>query len=153
MNLETEKLAGGVTLVHLIGRMDIAGAAAVDLRISTIAGAAQIVIINLTEVSFIASMGIRTLVLAAKTIAKKGGRVVCFGANDAVAHVMETDGVVSILPIQTDLEAALAAVVAWSVPTIHTNANVARLADHRIERGDRPTDRDPLSALRFTSPA
>ena len=117
MKLETEKLAGDVTLVHLIGRMDIVGAAAIDLRMSAIAGAAQLAVINLTQVSFVASMGIRTLVLAAKTIAKKGGKVVCFGANADVARAMETAGVTQVLPILTDLEAASAAVVPGSAQT------------------------------------
>lgn len=110
MNLEVEELVNGVTLVHLIGRMDIAGAAAVDLRMSTIAGRYRAVLIDLTQVSYLASMGIRTLVLTAKSIASKGGRVVCFGANHDVTRVLETAGVTSILPVLTDLESASAAV-------------------------------------------
>lgn len=110
MNLEIEELPGGVTLVQLVGRMDIAGASAVDLKMSVVAGTHRAVVINLTEVSFLASMGIRTLVLAARTIATKGGRVVCFGANEDVARVLETAGVTAILPVLTDLEAASSAV-------------------------------------------
>ena len=110
MDLEVEELARGVTLVNLIGRMDIAGAAAVDLRMSVISGSSRAVVINLTQVSYLASMGIRTLVLAAKAIASKGGKVVCFGASHDVTRVLETAGVTSILPILTDLESASAAV-------------------------------------------
>ena len=111
MLLKSEDLPSGIKLVHLIGRMDIAGAAAVDLQLSTIAGANRAVIIDLTEVSFLASMGMRTLVLSAKTIAKKGGRVACFGANEHVMRVLSTSGVISFLPLVSDIETATAAVI------------------------------------------
>lgn len=77
---------------------------------STIAGRYRAVVINLTEVSYLASMGIRTLVLTARSIASKGGRVACFGPSHDVTRVLETAGVTSILPILTDLVSASAAV-------------------------------------------
>jgi anti-anti-sigma factor len=108
--LKTEELPGGITLVHLIGRMDTIGAAALDLKMRAIADVHRAVVINLTQVDFLASMGIRMLVLSAQTIASKGGRVACFGANENVTRVLETSGVASLLPILGGLEMATASV-------------------------------------------
>ncbi len=112
MVLTSEELPGGITRVNLAGRMDIAGAAAIDLQMSVIAGGRRAVVIDLSQVSFLASMGMRTLVLRAKTIAKKGGRIACFGANENVTHVLTTSGLISVLPLVPDLQTATAAVTA-----------------------------------------
>lgn len=110
MLLKTENLPGGITLVRLIGRMDISGAAEVDLQMSSIAGAHRAVVIDLSEVSFLASMGMRTLMLTAKTITRKGGRVACFGANGNISRVLATSGVTSVLPLVADMKTATGAV-------------------------------------------
>jgi len=110
MLLQTEQLTGGITLVHLAGRMDTEGAVAVDLKMMAIAGAHRAVVIDLTQLNYLASMGIRTLTLSAKTIADRGGRVACFGANENVTRVLETSGVASVVPMFGDIERATASV-------------------------------------------
>ena len=59
--LTTEELSGGVRLVHVVGRIDTAGAAALDLKMQAIADAHRAVVIDLTRVDFLASMGIRLM--------------------------------------------------------------------------------------------
>ena len=41
MELSTQEMDGGITRVELDGRMDIAGAAAVDMKMNLIAGSAK----------------------------------------------------------------------------------------------------------------
>jgi anti-anti-sigma factor len=101
--LKAEVLSGGITVVHLSGRIDTAGAAAIDQKMKAIADAQRAVVVDLTHVNFLASMGIRILTLFAKTIAKNGGRVACFGANENVTRVLEVSGVTSFLPILASL--------------------------------------------------
>src|SRR5436305_1130268 len=60
--MEVEELSGGVTKVRLKGRLDIAGAAEIDLRFNALAGAQRAVIVDLSMVDFLASMGLRTLI-------------------------------------------------------------------------------------------
>lgn len=62
MAFSTEELAGGITKVVLDGRLDIEGAAAVDLKMNVIAGSEKAVLIDLQNVSFLGSMGLRALV-------------------------------------------------------------------------------------------
>jgi anti-anti-sigma factor len=110
MDIVVDDIPGGVKIVRLNGRLDIAGAAAIDMRMSLLAGSSRAVAVDLTNVSFLASMGIRTLLVTAKSISSKGGKMVCFGANHDVASVIETSGISMVLPLKADLDAAVAAV-------------------------------------------
>jgi anti-anti-sigma factor len=112
LEVVSETLGQDVTKVALIGRLDIAGAAKIDLKLSLIAGSHQNVIFDMTEVPFIASMGIRTLVMCAKTIKSKGGRVVIVHPTEDVHNVLTVSGIDEIIPIAPDVDAALAAVTA-----------------------------------------
>ena len=103
-----EELSGGITVVHLSGRIDGAGAAAVDSKIRTIADTRLAVVVDFTQVNFLSSMGIRVLTVFAQTIAKSGGRIACFGANQNVTRVLEVSRLTSLLPIQGGLGAATA---------------------------------------------
>src|SRR3984957_19114684 len=109
MAISTEDLAGGITRVVLDGRLDIEGAAAVDLRMNVIAGSKKAVLLDLQNVSFLGSMGLRSLVMPAKAIKSRGGKMVIFGPNELVEKVLKTSGIDTIIPIHHELESALAA--------------------------------------------
>jgi len=109
MQISTEELADGVTRIALDGRLDIAGAAAVDLKMNVIAGSAQKLLIDLEKVTFLGSMGLRSIVLPARAVRSRGGKVVLFAPGEMVESVLKTSGIDSMLPIHHDLAAALAA--------------------------------------------
>ncbi len=109
MPIAIEELEGGITRVILDGRMDIEGAAAVDLPMNVIAGSKKAVIVNLQKVSFLGSMGLRALVAPARAIKSRGGKVVIFGPNEMVEKVLKTSGIDTMIPIHHDLQAAMAA--------------------------------------------
>ncbi len=108
MEMNTLDLEGGITKVVLSGRMDIDGATAVDLKFSIIAGAKKKVAVDLTDVTFLASLGLRTLMMGAKSIAGKGGKMVLVNPQPNVEKVLQTTGVDTIIPIVRDIEAARA---------------------------------------------
>jgi anti-anti-sigma factor len=108
MNLDTVQLENGITKVVLSGRMDIESTTAVDLKFSVIEGAKKKVIVDLTDVSFMASLGIRTLILGANAMANKGGKMVLLNPQPYVHKVLETTGVNTLIPIVNDMEAATA---------------------------------------------
>ncbi len=109
MQISSEEMAGGITRVALAGRMDIAGASVVDLKMNIIAGSAQKLLIDLQKVEFLGSMGLRSIVLPARAVHSRGGKVVLFAPTEMVASVLKTSGIDSLLPIHHDLAAALAA--------------------------------------------
>jgi anti-anti-sigma factor len=109
MNITEEELAGGVTRVMLEGRLDIEGARALDAKMATLAAGRNFVIIDLERVSFIASMGLRSLVMPARTIKGSGGKIVLLKPNEMVEKVLKTSGIDTVIPIHKDLQSALAA--------------------------------------------
>jgi anti-sigma B factor antagonist len=109
MGISTEELPGGITRIILDGRLDIQGAAAVDLKMNVIAGSKKTVLLDLQNVSFLGSMGLRSLVMPAKAIKSRGGKMVIFGPNELVEEVLRTSSVDMLIPIHHELESALAA--------------------------------------------
>lgn len=108
MAIATEELAGGITKVILDGRLDIEGAAAVDLQMNVIAGSRKAVLVDLQKVSFLGSMGLRALVTPARTIKSRGGKIVLFGPNESVEKVLKTSGIDTLIPVHHELQSALA---------------------------------------------
>ncbi len=110
MELVAEEFEGGVTWIVLEGRLDIAGTGAIDLRFSTLTGSRRSVVVDLSGVTFLASMGMRLLLTGAKTVASKGGRMVLHGPHPSVEKVLTMAGIDAVIPIYHDQESALAAV-------------------------------------------
>ncbi len=111
MELETEKLDGGITMVKLRGRMDVRGAQEIDLKFTAVTAVTQgAFIVDMTEVDFLASIGIRTLLVSAKAAKARGGRLVLYKPTELVAGTLELAGINAILPVFHDMSAASAAV-------------------------------------------
>lgn len=109
MQISTEELADGVTRVALDGRLDIAGAAVVDLKMNIVAGSATKLLIDLEKVTFLGSMGLRSIVLPARAVKSRGGKVVLLAPDEMVESVLKTSGIDAMLPIHHELATAIAA--------------------------------------------
>ena len=109
MKMAVEPVVPGVVKVILDGRLDITGAAVIDLQFNAIAGSHRGVVVDLAGVSFLASIGIRTLLLGAKAVQRRGGHFVLLNPVDQVERVLDTMGVIDLMPIYRDNEAAVAA--------------------------------------------
>ena len=109
MGIATEELPGGILRVILDGSLDIAGASAIDMEMNIIAGSQKAVLIDLAKVTFIGSMGLRSLVLPARAIKNRGGKIALLNPNENVAQVLKTSGIDTMLPVYYDLETATAA--------------------------------------------
>ena len=107
MALVTEELPGGITKVILDGRLDIDGAAAVDLPMNVITGSKKAVLVDMQKVSFLGSMGLRALVAPARAIKSRGGKIVLFGPNESVEKVLKTSGIDTLIPVHHELQSAL----------------------------------------------
>ena len=109
MQMSIEHLEGGVTRVVLDGRLDIAGSQDIDLKMNLIAGSKKAVLVDLQKVSFIGSMGLRTLVAPAQAIKGKGGKIVLFGPNEMVEKVLKSSAIENLIPIHHEFQSAVAA--------------------------------------------
>lgn len=109
MNIAVEEMEGGITRILLEGRLDIEGAAAVDLRMNVIAGSAKRVLVDLEKVSFLGSMGLRAIVVPSQAVNRRGGKLVLFKPQPLVEEVLKTSRIDTVIPVRHDLESALAA--------------------------------------------
>jgi anti-anti-sigma factor len=91
---------GTTARVVLTGRLDIAGADAVALPLATVSGAKDAVVIDMGGVTFIASIGLRHLVSAAKALARRGGSLRLVNANPVVVEVITSAGLAQMLPLE-----------------------------------------------------
>lgn len=107
MQIEQSDIAPDITLVELSGRLDLEGARRIDEKFSflTTTRAGRFVV-DLSRVSFIASIGIRMLVVAAKVQAQRGGRFVVACPEGMNRRVLETAGLDQVFPILPDVDAA-----------------------------------------------
>ena len=91
--------------IFLSGRLDTAGSEEIASQLAEVAGSAQRrVLIDLSNVNFLSSMGIRALIASAKEQEAKGGRVVLnAGGNDVVGRTLEATGVDQLIPVFEDI--------------------------------------------------
>jgi anti-sigma B factor antagonist len=99
MEMQVETLAPNVAKVHLAGRMDVHGADKIDLHFNAIAGSHRSLIVDLAGVDFLSSIGIRVLVLGAKTLQRRGGHLVLLSPQTQVLKVLEVVGMLDMLPL------------------------------------------------------
>jgi len=109
MTFSTEPMDGEVTRVILDGRLDIQGAAAIDLKMNVLAGSSKLLLVDMTNVSFIGSMGLRSLVLPAQAVKRRGGKMVLLNPIPMVEEVLKASNIGEIIPIYYELDAAVAA--------------------------------------------
>jgi len=109
MTISTESMDGEITRVFLDGRLDIDGAQAIDLRMNVLAGSAKFLLIDMRNVSFIGSMGLRSIVVPAQAVRRRGGRVALFGPVPMVEEVIKASNIDQVIPVFHELEPALAA--------------------------------------------
>lgn len=110
MQMQTEEVAPGVTKANLTGRLDIGGSLEIDLAFSALAGSQRALIIDLSQVDFVASLGLRMLIVGARTVQRKGGRMVLLQPQVAVEAVLVSSGTDNVVPITRNLDEAVHAV-------------------------------------------
>src|SRR5580704_11006828 len=111
MEMVVEEIDGGVTSVILRGRLDTAGADSIDLKFNAVAGAKRAVVV-LSNVNLLTSLGIRVLLLGARAVKNKGGKLVILSPDANVRAVLTTARTDTLIPIFDDRSAAIAAVSA-----------------------------------------
>lgn len=108
MKMEVMNEDNGITKIILFGSMDIKGALEVDPRFKEISQTRDKIIVDLANVNFLASLGMRTLVVSAKALSSRGGRLVLVDPQTEVERALKSAGLDAIIPIAADSVAAIA---------------------------------------------
>ena len=109
MDIAVEDLKGGITKVVLRGRFDTTGAVVVEVPFNKIVTEKSRIMVDLSSVNFLASYAIRVLLIGAKIVAGKGGRLVILCPDNNVAKVLKSAGMDTLIPIHETEPAATAA--------------------------------------------
>jgi anti-sigma B factor antagonist len=102
MDMIVEHMAGDITKLVLRGRFDTTSAVAAELPFNEIGSQHRKIIVDLSAVNFLSSYGIRLLLVGAKTVHRRGGKLVI-----VCPEKMNTAGTDALIPIfETDTAAA-----------------------------------------------
>jgi anti-sigma B factor antagonist len=100
-----------ITRVALTGRLDTAGVSRIETRFTAvIVPKGQHAVVDLSEVGFLASLGVRMLISTTRALSGKGGKLALYGANEAVMEIIETTSLHEIVPVAATEAEAIALV-------------------------------------------
>ena len=107
MEISVEFLNDGIKKINLKGRMDIEGTQAIDLRLATETSVQKaFIVVDLSLVEFMASVGLGVLVRSAKALRLRGGNIVLLNPQPVVQLVLEKTGINEVMAIYHDLKTA-----------------------------------------------
>lgn len=106
MDWNIDDLENGLARLVVSGRMDVQGSLAVDPVFQKLAGEKANLVVDMSGVTFLASLGLRTLVMSCKTLAAKGGNLVLFGLQPNVEKVLKSSGLNTMIPVVPDMGSA-----------------------------------------------
>lgn len=110
MQLEISNLENGVKQANLIGRLDMQGTNEISDRFTFATTAEKtFVLVDMAEVDFLASIGMRMLLSSAKAQAKRGGKVILFQPTSLVKEALQMAGLFELIPVYDDLDEVCAA--------------------------------------------
>lgn len=109
MEVNEQTINETIYKLNLAGRMDIGGVREIETRFAEMCASPRLsIIIDMSNVSFISSIGIRTLLTNGKAVAKRGGKFALLNPKPLVKNVLEVSGIGQILTICDDLNQAVA---------------------------------------------
>lgn len=113
MQLQYSELDNNIRLIKLAGRLDVIGTGEIETRFAGYCSGDKVrVVVDMSEVDFLASIGIRLLTLTAKSVASRGGRMALVGPIPDVQHVLEITGIPAMIPVYSQMESAEAVLLA-----------------------------------------
>src|SRR5262245_46698410 len=100
----------GITQLALIGKLDVRGLHAVDMKFHGYTSARRKpTLVDLAKLEFISSLGVGMFISCAKSMARHGARMVLINPQPMVEEVLTAVGVKEIIPIVRSLDEGLQA--------------------------------------------
>lgn len=107
MNVTTRDI-DGTSVVRLEGRLDTATAPSLETTCSKlIASGAKRIVIDMAQLEYLSSAGLRVMLAVAKQLQAGGGRLTVCGAENIVLETLQLSGIPEIIPVCPTLDDAL----------------------------------------------
>ena len=111
MHMQVTDAGDGVVNVSLNGRLDTPGVDQIETPLTArLVPHGARAILDLSQVAFVASGGIRLFITIARALGRKGGKLAVYGAQPLVAQVLQTTSLNDFVPVRDDAVSAAAAV-------------------------------------------
>lgn len=104
----TEQTRGGALVIQASGRLDSSSAGALEAVLPARIQANDKVVLNLADVPYVSSAGLRVLLIGAKAARSGGKTLVLAGLSESVREVFDISGFTSLFTLTPDVDAALA---------------------------------------------
>lgn len=105
MEIYLKETVGGIKVIALRGRMDAAGTSEIEFDFSAFLSGEDVrAAVDLSEVKFISSAGVRLLLKSSKMILSRGGRMAILNPNLETLRSLEESGVPSVIPVYSYFE-------------------------------------------------
>lgn len=98
-----------ILVLSFEGSLDTGTATFAEAEINKHINAHSKVIFNLDQTKFVSSAGLRVFLATAKKMLGLGGSLKICNANEVVTEILDMSGFSSIMDVQPDLDAAMAA--------------------------------------------
>lgn len=113
MRFEVIELAPTANKIVLVGRLDSTTVGGVEAQFTAaVAGSGRNAVLDLRDLEFLSSLGIRMLLSVARVVTRRGGQMVLFGARPMVAEVLNAMALEEVLPMFRTEEEATARLAA-----------------------------------------
>jgi anti-anti-sigma factor len=101
MSISYEDVASDLRRIVISGRLDMPGTDSVAAQLAELTAAPKkAVIVDLSQLKFLASIGIRALISSAKDVQKRGGRMaLVVNKASTVMMSLEATGVDELIPV------------------------------------------------------
>lgn len=101
MTISHQDIGENLRRIAIAGRLDVAGTDTVAAKLAELATAPKKgVVVDLTSLQFLASIGIRALITTAKAVQQRGGKMVLVVAGgSSVVMSLEATGVSELIPV------------------------------------------------------
>lgn len=113
MELIYSELDNGIRLIKLVGRLDSLGFGKIESTFTAhCSGKGLLVLVDLSELEFIGSAGIRMLAANSRSLSSHGGRIALLSPSEEVEAVLEIAGILDLIPTYDSRESAEAILLA-----------------------------------------
>jgi anti-anti-sigma factor len=101
MSISYDDIGENLRRIMISGRLDMPGTDSVASQLAELAAAPKKgVVVDLSAVNFLASIGIRALIISAKTVQERGGKMVLVVSGGSTVNMsIKATGVDQLIPV------------------------------------------------------
>jgi anti-sigma B factor antagonist len=105
MNIEFSELEDGVRVIKLAGKLDIEGTNLVEPQFTLhCQGENVLILVDLSQVNYLSSIGIPMLINNARSVTRHGGRLALVNPQPSVKSILDITGVLHNIRVYKDIE-------------------------------------------------